>query len=338
MPTANRFQTLGDLAIAAASVARGGPWDNRLVAASGQNRWSGSDGGFLVQPDFAGDLIRALYAESLLAPRCSRRRASHIRGLKFAAIDQTSRAEGSRMGGARSYWLSEAASIPASRPKYREMFLEPHRLACLVYVTDELLDDVPALEDHLRNVFLTEMAFKLDGVIPFGTGAGMPLGFVNSPALITIPPESGQATGTIVRENLARMWSRLPAASRRRAVWLVNEDAEEQISMARGSERFYRPAGDNGPDPMVYGAPMLALEQSPALGQFGDVVLADLSQYLLIDGPVRYDLSIHVLFIEDETIFRIVMWTDGQPGWASQVTSANSAITRSPFVALEARI
>ena len=46
-----------------------------------------------------------------------------------------------------------------------------------------------------------------------GTGAGMPLGFLKSPSLVTVPKVNGQAPLTVVKENIDQMWSRLWANS-----------------------------------------------------------------------------------------------------------------------------
>jgi HK97 family phage major capsid protein len=80
------------------------------------------------------------------------------------------------------------------------------------------------------------------------------------------------------------------------------------------------------------GRPVITVEQSPALGTPGDIVLADLSQYCIVAKPPANAVSAHVLFLADQTVFRFVLRVDGKPKWTTPVTPFNATSTRSPFV------
>ena len=85
-------------------------------------------------------------------------------------------------------------------------------------------------------------------------------------------------------------------------------------------------------------APVLEIEYADNLGDAGDLILADLSQYLLCDkGTPQSAQSIHVRFIYDEWAFRFTYRVDGQPAWGSALTPANGGDTVSPFLYLQAR-
>ena len=139
------------------------------------------------------------------------------------------------------------------------------------------------------------------------------------------------------------MWSRLPAPCRRRAVWLVNEDVEQQLEAASaatppGSAGLYLPQGVGGNEfPLLKGRPVLVVEQLPTLGTPGDFILADLNQYVLLDGGLKSALSLDVLFQSDQVVFRFVWRGDGKPAWPSAITPFNGGATRSPFVMLAQR-
>jgi HK97 family phage major capsid protein len=86
------------------------------------------------------------------------------------------------------------------------------------------------------------------------------------------------------------------------------------------------------------GRPIIPIEQASTVGTVGDIVLADMSQYLMIDkGGVQQAESIHVRFTYDETVYRFVTRVDGQPLWNLPMTPAKSTATLSPFVALATR-
>jgi HK97 family phage major capsid protein len=63
--------------------------------------------------------------------------------------------------------------------------------------------DAPsALGGHLERAFASELGFMLDAAILSGTGAGQPLGILNSAATITVAKQSGQSSGTIMANNI----------------------------------------------------------------------------------------------------------------------------------------
>ena len=95
--------------------------------------------------------------------------------------------------------------------------------------------------------------------------------------------------------------------------------------------------GQGDPSFSLYGAPYIEVEYPSALGTTGDLMLASLSQYQMINkGGVQSASSIHVNFTSDETAFRFIYRTDGQPLWNSALTPFDAGDTLSPFVVLTA--
>ena len=84
--------------------------------------------------------------------------------------------------------------------------------------------------------------------------------------------------------------------------------------------------------------PVIFSEKLPALGSLGDILLVDLSQYVigLVRGGMRIDKSQHVRFSTDETTWRTVVRVDGMGTWSKPFTP-KSGSTLSPFVTLAAR-
>lgn len=193
--------------------------------------------------------------------------------------------------------------------------------------------------------FRSEFEFKLVDAIINGTGAGQPLGILNSGCMVSITKESGQSADTIVYENVLKMWSRLMASSRPNSVWLINQDCEvqlNQMSLAVGTGGipvYVNGGAQNQPYSTLFGRPVIALEQIPTLGDTGDIILADLSKYVAIDkGGIKNDVSMHVRYIYDESVFRSVYRFDGQPLLASAITPfSGSSNTLSHFVKLNER-
>ncbi len=192
-----RFNSFGEQLLAAyRAAAPGGKIDERLTtrAASGLNETTPSDGGFLVQQDFVTELLKRTYETGILASKVKKIPIStNANGLKINAIDEESRANGSRWGGVQTYWEGEADEITASKPKFRQMDLSLKKLTGLCYATDELLQDAAALEAVIRQAFAEEFGFKIDDAILSGSGTGEPLGILNGGALVTVAKEKDQS-------------------------------------------------------------------------------------------------------------------------------------------------
>ena len=195
------FSTLGEQLqeVARAEISGNQP-DKRLYqvaeqrAATGLSEGISTDGGFLVQTDFTDRLLQNMFSTGEVARRAFRVPISgNSNGLKVPLIDETSRADGSRFGGARGYWVAEAGTITASKPKIRQASLELSKVAALIYTTDELLDDASALSMFVDRIATSELAFKVDDAIIRGDGAGKPLGILNAAALV--PKQAYQLLG-----------------------------------------------------------------------------------------------------------------------------------------------
>lgn len=339
-----RFATFGEQLLAAyRAAAPGGKIDERLTtrAASGLNETNPSDGGFLVQQDFVTELLKRTYETGILASRAKKIPIStNANGMKINAVDEDSRANGSRWGGVQTYWEGEADELTGSKPKFRQLELSLKKLTGLCYATDELLQDAAALEAVIRQAFAEEFGFKIDDAILDGSGEGEPLGILNSGAIVKVEKEKDQ-TDIITVENLIKMWNRLWSRSRANAVWYINQELEPYLyTLKLGDKPVYIPAGGLSEKPYgtLFGRPVIPLEQCNAAGEVGDIILADIGQYLLIDkGGVKAASSIHVRFLYDESVFRFIYRVDGKPIWNKPLSPYKGSASVSPFVTLAKR-
>jgi HK97 family phage major capsid protein len=352
LDTPKPFRTLGDQlgAVAKAALHPHAGVDPRLArinaSAAGASELVGSDGGFLVQSDFSADLLTLVHNTGLLSRKAQRREIGpNANGTRFNVIDETSRIDGSRYGGVLAYWTAEAAQMTAKRPKYHQEEIPLEKLTGLYIATDEQLTDVVALESFATAAFSEEFGFKVDDAMVRGTGAGMPLGILNSGALVTVSAETGQPSTTFLYENAVNMFARLWAPSMPDAVWYINQDVYPQIwTMALvvgtgGAPAFVPPGGVNqSPYGTLLGRPIQPIEQCATLGALGDVIFADFGQYLIIEkGGIQSASSIHVYFDTDQTAFRWTLRTNGRPWRKSVLTPFKGSKTQSSFITLAAR-
>ena len=336
------FTSIGDQLKAVKAFALSGERDRQFEgverkAASGANETIDEDGGFLVDPDIQKELSERIYDSGILVSRSSVVEVSG-NGLVWRELkdyDRTSRP-------VSVYWTEEAGDKTASNPKFAEREMRLRKLAGLFYTTDELNEDVTALGSMVDRWFTREFGFVLDNAIMRGTGAGMPLGYLHSDAVVTVSKVGSQTADTIVATNVSNMFARMPAYLSAGATWLINQDAWGQLpGMTIGDQPvFLNPSGDikAAPGGFLYGRPVVMCEHCSTLGDLGDIQFVNLAEYILIKkGLLKTDVSIHVRFVQDETAYRFVMRVNGQPAWSTKVTPYKGSAYQSPFVQLEAR-
>lgn len=336
---------LGRWGIAIMQAAAGRGMDPRLIqaTATGMGEATGEGGGFAVPVEYAPGIEKTMFETGAILSRVDARVVSG-NSIVYTTLLETSRVDGSRQGGVLGYWLDEGEEKTPSAPKLARIELRLRKVACLGYMTDELLEDAAALGQELARMFADELVWQVENKIWRGTGSGTPLGFTVAPCFVTVAAESGQTGPTIKIENLAKMWARLPPRSQPTSAWYCNVDCTPQLNLlaiTAGSgalePRFigYAPSGVM----TIFGRPVIAVEYAETCGTVGDIVLADMQQYRLIRkaSGIQQASSIHVKFTSDQTAFRAVYRVDGQPVPRAAITPFKGSATLSPFIGLASR-
>ena len=345
------FQSMGDqlFAVKQATLTQGRELAPRLKAlnikALGANELIGSEGGFLLEPSFIAGLLTPLHDTGPFSSRAAKLTIGpNANGVTVRAVDETSRAAGSRWGGVLGYRLAEAGTKLATQPTFRLIELRLKKYAVLCYATEELLQDTTALAGIVQQGASEELDFMINDDILNGLGNAGPLGILNSGALVSVTKEAGQTAATVVTENIFKMWARMHPRSKSNAVWYINTDVTPQLyalslSVGTGGMPMYMAPGSlpNAPSGALLGRPVVETEFNATLGTVGDIVLADMSQYVMIEKDVQAASSIHLQFLTDQVAYRFVYRCDAQPKVAAPLTPYKGSGTLSPFVALATR-
>lgn len=320
--------------------------EGRAAATGGFTVGTPSDGGYFLQGETAIDLMTNGFNNSVVLPRCqSRTLGPGTQYVEITYLDETNRQTGSRGGGVRVYTTAELDSMTASKTKFRQIRIEPKKLTGLYYASGEMVRNVTFLGQEMRQLFSEEFAFKCQDLVINGTGAGEPLGVLNAGCLVTVTKETNQANDTIVAENILKMESRL-LNENPGVCYLVNRETKPQLgalSIAVGTggqlvplykQDFYQGVMQAS----LNGFPCFTIEQAAALGDAGDIILADFSKYITANkGDINEAMSIHVNFLYDQDTFRFIYYFDGQPVLSSAITPYKGSATVGPFVTLGAR-
>jgi len=319
-------------------------YPEHVLKATGLSEAAGPDGGFLIPPTYADGILEIMHNQESLLDKCDKYDMAGP-SMKFRAVDETSRANGSRRGGSRAYWVDEGGTLTASRPKFRQIDLTAHKVAALYYATEELMADAPMLEQAASRYAADELTFSINDAIINGTGAGQPLGILNAACTVSVAKETGQVAASLQTENIVKMWARLHRSGRTNAVWLINQDVTPQLFTltlgigTAGVTTFMPPGGlSDKPYATLMGRPVIETEFNPTLGTVGDVLLCDMKSFLAATrGSVQAMSSMHVQFLTDETAFRFTFRVAGSPWWNSALTPFKGTNTQSPFVSLATR-
>lgn len=349
------FKGVADYAISVYKMQTNQPIDDKMKAwlgaekaATGMGEAIDSEGGILAPTKFRDQLLMPPVETAVIRPR-AQQVPIETNSVSIPSIEVSSHAS-HRFGGVLAYWVDEGTAATDTKPKFGKVTLTLHKLIALAYVTSELLDDsIISLEALLPGMFQTAITYQEDDSFINGTGAGSPLGLLNSPCKVAVAIETGQPADTVVTKNILKMWSRLYTAGKRNAIWLVSPDVMPQLyqlELAVGtggsSAGLLREQNVQGePVTTMLGRPVIESEKVPVVGDAGDVVLTDLTQYLIGNkagnAPGTFNSSIHLNFNQDETAFRITLRTDGQSWWKSAITPKNGGATVSPIVTIAER-
>jgi len=312
-------------------------------ASAGLEESTPSLGGFAVNETFSDEILMKAQETAVLWPLTRNLRlADRTNSIRIPYIDEDSRTDGNRFGGARGYWTGEGGDLTATKPKLGAIEMSLKKLTGLAYLTDEILQDAGILGEIVTQAFAAELNFKRDEAILRGTGAGQPLGILNADALISVSGASSATT--IVAADIRAMWARLHPSCRKNAVWVINSDCyPELLDMNSASDGtgtpLWTPANGlaGAPFDTFFRRRVVESEHASTVGTVGDIVLMDPTQYLTIERPLQVASSIHVAFTTDEVVFRFISRLDGQPAWSAPLTPAHGSNTQSPFVALATR-
>lgn len=314
-------------------------------AISGLSELVPADGGLLVGTDRNMNIISRMYGTGQLLQMINIIPISSTsNSLRLFGEEETSRADGSRRGGIQAHWEVEGGLKSGSKPKFRDINLMLHKIIGLVYATDEVLADAPALEGWIMQHLPEELRFKAEDGIVRGTGVGMPQGLISAPGRVTVGAEVGQAADTVVSENIINMWARRWVRAND-YVWLVNQDVTPQLHqmnlpVGTGGALVYMPPGGLSQSPYgtLYSRPVMEVEYCSTVGTEGDIILFSPSQYQGADkGGIQSAVSMHVRFIYDEQVFRFVYRFDAQPLFGSELTPYQGNNTVSGYVTLADR-
>lgn len=312
--------------------------DSRLVALQDRalSMGVGAAGGFLVPPQFAEMLVSIRPQDAIVRPRAMVIPAGTPPDspITMPADDQS----GTKgvYSGVDVTWVGEGAAKPDTEPALRELTLTPHEVTASLEITDKLLRNAPAAavwaETKLRQAILAAE----DVAFISGSGVGQPLGFLGHPSAINVVRAGA---GAIAYADVVGMYAVALKRQRSSLVWIGNPTVLPQLQAMASvlGQLVWQPNAREGEPSTLIGVPFLENERQPVLGTAGDLMLVNLSYYLIKDGSplsITDDGGVS-LFKYNKTVIKAYWNVDGQPSLTSPLLLEDGATSQSPFVVLQ---
>lgn len=337
------FNSTTDFALAVRAASRpGGRIDNRLIRADAPTNYhyetGSSEGeGYMAPPAIREQVWTLVFNEDDVMSMTDTEPTS--RNSVMMARDESTPWGAT---GVKAFWRGETSEkMTASKLDTEGSLVKLHELYVFVIADEELLEDAPRLNDRLTRKSAEAIRYKRNQGAFEGDGVGKPLGWTKSDALVTQAKEAGQLAGTVVAENVAKMYARVinPAQS----YWFINQDVFPQLMlMTLANQPIWTPPATgfiNAPGGFLFGRPIMISEHCESIGDKGDIQLINPMGYY---SPVRnrapqFAESLHLFFDYNKRAFRWVFRFGGQPYLNKPVTPDKGSNTRSHFVVLEER-
>jgi len=299
---------------------------------------SGGDGGFFMPPQWSSELLRVPDEGAYLRKYCRELPAGTPPNaeIKIPYLDQG----GSKgvYGGVAVYSAAEAENVTnLTTPKVGLVTLKPEKVGAYYILTEELRANAPTMAQLMPSLMQGAISSYLDDKIETGTGAGECLGFRGSSAEISVDRATSNEVNYI---DLVNMLARI--LTRGNYVWVCQRVGllPQLMTLTDGAGHLIwtDDAVGGAPGGRLMGLPLFYDEIGPALGEAGDIVLVDLSYYLLKPGmpvQIKSDQTFSNFLSGKETI-KATFYMDGKPWLQQPLTLRDGTNTVSPFVSLAA--
>jgi HK97 family phage major capsid protein len=297
-----------------------------------------STDGLMVPVDFRNEIWRPAYESDDLLQLFNPQPTSS-RVVQFAADETTP--WGAQ--GIVAYWTAEGAQKKASKLSLSPREVHIHKIAALVFTTDELLQDTTLLNARINEAAPQAIAWETVEAFLRGDGKGKPLGYEKSPAKIVIAAEASQDPATIYTENVLKMSARALDGPGSRRLWLAHRSTIPQLATLKiGSEPSWTNQNQGlreAPNGMLLGDAVKFSQHAYPLGTAGDLTSIDFAGYaaFIHSSGTRFDASIHLYFDYDITAFRWVSRVGGMPYLSAAVTPAYGSDTMGHYIQLATR-
>lgn len=281
-----------------------------------------SDGGYLVQPEYRNTMMSLIQQYGVARQFCT-----------VIPMSTTELIMPKLTGGVQVYWIGEGQTITETQPTFGEFRMTVKKLAALVPMTSELLNDANlAIANLLATLFAQALAKEEDRIVFAGnTAASDPFnGVLYDPGVYGHILGSGKTKFTsATASDLADVTSRNPIYTQG-ARWFMHRTIFNVIRQLQDGDGMYiwgnpTQSSDQG---LIWGYPYTLVESMPAVTATAVstpyIFFGNLNHYYIGDRQqMTLARSEHVGFAADKVYLRVLQ----REGMAYALPETGVAVT-----------
>ena len=221
------------------------------------------------------------------------------------------------VGGVQVYWIGEGKTIPQTQPDFGELRLIAKKLAALVPVTSELLEDSTTdIANLLMVLFAQAIAKEEDRVVFTGdiSGNADPFnGIMYDPDVIQMPMASGDTSiADIDADFLSTVSTSLTPVANTNTRFYMHRTVFNIVRTLKTVDGHYIWSRPDGSDPgAIWGVPYTLVETMPTINDDAAdipfIIYGNLSHYMIGDRKqMTLARSEHVGFAQDKIFLRVL--------------------------------
>jgi HK97 family phage major capsid protein len=261
-----------------------------------------SEGGYLVPDEYEKQLISGLEEENFLR--------------RLATVIQTSSGD-KKIPVVASHgtaqWIDEGAAVPESDDKFGTVILSAFKLATMLKISDELLNDSAFnLESYVAKEFGRRMGRAEEEAFVDGNGTGKPTGFLQS-AQTGVTAASATA---VTFDEVIDLYHSLREPYRKSAVFVVNDQTIKAIRKLKDGSGVYlwQPSLTAGSPDTILGRPVKTCGFMPTVAAGKKAIaFGDFSYYWISDRQGRVFKRLNELFaVNGQVGFLTTQRVDGK--------------------------
>jgi HK97 family phage major capsid protein len=243
------------------------------------NEGTNAEGGFLVPTILYNVIVKWQEDEAVIKPRA---KVIDMSGMKTNQLNISGIASKPRVS-----WTSEKSAKSTSSMEFQQQALTPYKLAAIITITDELIEDSPFNIVSLVSAELADAITKEeDRVFAVGTGTAQPTG------IDAYTWASTNCGGAMTLDHIQTAYFRVSQSYRNKAYWLMNSRAIEHIANLKDS--------NNRPllleEGIITDSRFPSLKRRPVLEQndiaSSKIFFVDLSKYWIgVKHPMKIEMA-----------------------------------------------
>ena len=279
--------------------------DNFVMSNKDMVEGRDADGGYLVQPEYRNTLLSLMEQYGIARQYCT-----------VIPMSTTEMIMPKLTGGVQVYWIGENQTISETQPSFGEFRMTIKKLAALVPMSSELLNDASiAIANLLATLFAQALAKEEDRIVFVGkTSANDPFnGVLYDPAVGTLTlPSTKKAFTDITAANLAEATSGRSVYTTGARFFMHRTifNLVRQLQYSGGEYIWGAPTMGND-EGLLWGYPYTLVETMPSITDTGDgkefIFFGNLMHYYIGDRQqMTIARSEHVGFAQDKVYLRVL--------------------------------